>query len=57
MKKFLVLLLIVAPMSLFAQKFGYINSVEIVQVMPEYIKAQNDYQTLQKQYSGISLAS
>ncbi|MBE6302386.1 MAG: OmpH family outer membrane protein [Bacteroidales bacterium] len=51
MKKFLVLLLIVAPMSLFAQKFGYINSVEIVQVMPEYIKAQNDYQTLQKQYA------
>ena len=38
-------------MSLFAQKFGYINSVEIVQVMPEYIKAQNDYQTLQKQYA------
>ena len=51
MKKFLVLLLIVAPMSLFAQKFGYINSVEIVQVMPEYIKAQSDYQTLQKQYA------
>ena len=51
MKKFLVLLLIVAPMGLFAQKFGYINSVEIVQVMPEYIKAQTDYQTLQKQYA------
>ncbi len=51
MKKLLVLLLIVAPMSLFAQKFGYINSVEIVQVMPEYTKAQNDYQTLQKQYA------
>ncbi len=51
MKKILVLLLIVAPMSLFAQKFGYINSVEIVQVMPEYIKAQSDYQTLQKQYA------
>ena len=51
MKKFLVLLLIAAPMSLFAQKFGYINSVEIVQVMPEYTKAQNDYQTLQKQYA------
>ena len=51
MKKFLVLLLMVAPMSLFAQKFGYINSVEIVQVMPEYIKAQSDYQTLQKQYA------
>ena len=51
MKKLLVLLLIAAPMSLFAQKFGYINSMEIVQVMPEYIKAQNDYQTLQKQYA------
>ena len=51
MKKFLVLLLIAAPMSLFAQKFGYINSVDIVQLMPEYIKAQNDFQTLQKQYA------
>ena len=51
MKKILVLLLMVAPLSLFAQKFGYINSVEIVQVMPEYTKAQNDYQTLLKQYS------
>ena len=51
MKKFLVLLLIAAPMSLFAQKFGFINSVEIVQLMPEYIKAQNDFQTLQKQYA------
>ena len=51
MKKLLVLLLIVAPMSIFAQKFGYINSVEIVQVMPEYTKAQNDYQTLQKHYA------
>lgn len=51
MKKFLVLLLIAAPMSIFAQKFGYINSVEIVQVMPEYLKAHTDYQTLQKQYA------
>ena len=41
----------VAPLSLFAQKFGYINSVEIVQVMPEYAKAQNDYQKLLQQYS------
>ena len=51
MKKFLVLLLIAAPMSLFAQKFGFVNAPEIAQMMPEFTKANNDLQTLQKQYA------
>lgn len=51
MKKILVLLLILAPMSLFAQKFGYVNSPSIAQMMPEFTKAQKDLQTLQKQYA------
>ncbi len=51
MKKILVLFLLLAPVSLFAQKFGYVNSTAIVQLMPEFTKAQNDLQTLQKQYS------
>ena len=51
MKKILVLLLMLAPMSLFAQKFGYVNSPAIVQLMPEFTKAQKDLQTLQKQYA------
>lgn len=49
-KKIVLLLLIVAPMSLFAQKFGHVNSQEIISVMPEYTKAQTDIQDMQKQY-------
>lgn len=53
MKKILVLLLMFAPLSLVAQtqKFGYVNANAIMQLMPEFTKAQNDLQTLQKQYA------
>ena len=51
MKKFLILILMLAPMSMLAQKFGYVNSAEIIQVMPEYSKALNDLQSLEKMYT------
>lgn len=54
MKKFLILILMLAPMSMFAQsaqKFGYVNSSEIIQVMPEYSKAINELQALEKMYT------
>lgn len=51
MKKILILILMMAPLSLFAQKFGYVNASSIVQMMPEFTKAQNELQTLHKQYS------
>ena len=51
MKKFLILILMLAPMSLLAQKFGYVNSAEIIQVMPEYAKAIKDVQALEKMYT------
>lgn len=51
MKKILILILMMAPLSLFAQKFGYVNAPEIAQVMPEFAKANNELQTLQKQYA------
>ena len=51
MKKFLILFLMLAPMSLLAQKFGYVNSAEIIQVMPEYSKALKDVQALEKMYT------
>lgn len=51
MKKFLILVMMLAPMSLLAQKFGYVNSAEIIQVMPEYTKALNDVQALEKMYT------
>ena len=50
LKKIALLLLLIAPMSVFAQKFGHIKSMDIVTVMPEYTKAQTDIQAMQKQY-------
>ena len=50
LKKIALLLLLVAPMSLFAQKFAHFRSMDIIPVMPEYAKAQTDIQALQKQY-------
>ena len=51
MKKFLILVVMLAPMSLLAQKFGYVNSAEIIQVMPKYAKALKDIQALEKMYT------
>ena len=33
-----------------AQKFGHVNSQEIIQVMPEFTKARTDIEALTKQY-------
>ena len=50
LKKIALILMLILPMSVFAQKFGHIRSQEILLVMPEYTKAQTDIQTMQKQY-------
>ena len=50
LKKIALVLLLIAPMSLFAQKFAHFRSMDIIPVMPEYAKAQTDIQALQKQY-------
>ena len=47
LKKIAFLLLFIAPMSVFAQKFAHFRSVDIIQVMPEFAKAQTDIQTMQ----------
>ena len=50
LKKIALILMLILPMSVFAQKFGHIRSQEILIVMPEYTKAQADIKTMQKQY-------
>ena len=50
LKKIAFLLLLIAPMSVFAQKFAHFKSMDIIPVMPEYAKAQTDIQTMSKQY-------
>lgn len=51
LKKIALVMLLALPMGVFAQnlKFGHINSQEIISVMPEFTKAQNDIQALEKQ--------
>ena len=50
LKKIALILLLIAPMTLFAQKFGHIKTQAIISIMPEYTKAQTDIETMQKQY-------
>ena len=50
MKKLFLTLLMFAPVATFAQKFGHVNSQEIVQAMPEFTKARTDIEALTKQY-------
>ena len=51
MKKILIFIMLLAPMSLLAQKFGYVNSAELIQLMPEFTKAQQKIQDLEKTYT------
>ena len=51
MKKFLIVIMLLAPMSLLAHKFGYMNSAELIQLMPEFSKAQKKLQDLEKTYT------
>ena len=50
MKKLLLMLLMFAPLTMMAQKFGHVNAQEIVQAMPEFAKAKTEVEALQKQY-------
>ena len=50
MKKLFLMLLMFAPVATFAQKFGHVNSQEIIQAMPEFTKARTEIEALQKQY-------
>ena len=54
------MLMLIAPMATFAQKFGHINSQTVIESLPEYIKARaeiegqakaydNDMQAMQKE--------
>ena len=50
MKKLILLLLALAPLSVFAQKFGVVNQGDIVQAMPEYTQAQTELQNESKTF-------
>ena len=50
-KKLIAILFLMAPLAIFAQKFGHLNSADIMQIMPEYKAAQTEIQNLEKQYT------
>ena len=49
-KQIIILALMLAPLTTFAQKFGHVNSESIIQVLPEWAQAQTELQNLSKQY-------
>lgn len=51
LKRITFILLLIAPMSVFAQKFGHIKTQDILAVMPEYTKAQTDIETMRQQWA------
>ncbi|MCB6901653.1 OmpH family outer membrane protein [Hoylesella buccalis] len=50
MKKLILMLMLFAPMSLFAQKFGHLNSQQVMNDMPEFVKARGEIEATAKQY-------
>ncbi len=50
MKKFLIIALMMAPLSVFAQKFAHFNLADIMPNMTEFKTAQAELETLGKQY-------
>ena len=50
MKKIFLVLALIAPMSLFAQKFGYVNTDEVLQAMPEVAQMKAQIDTISSQY-------
>lgn len=49
MKKLILMLMLCAPMGVFAQKFGKVNTQVVVQSLPDYAKAQGEMAALSKQ--------
>lgn len=50
MKKLILMLMLLAPIATFAQKFGYVNTQTIMQNLPEIKKVEGELQALAMQY-------
>lgn len=49
MKKLILMLMLMAPVAMYAQKFGTVNTQTIMQSLPDVAKANGELQALQKQ--------
>ena len=50
MKKLVLMLMLFAPMAMFAQKFGHVNAQEVMASMPEFLKAKGDIEASAKKF-------
>ncbi len=50
MKRFVIAILMIAPLSMNAQKFAHFNSADIISNMKEYVTATEEIQAMAKQY-------
>ncbi|MBQ9523764.1 MAG: OmpH family outer membrane protein [Bacteroidaceae bacterium] len=50
MKRFMIAIMMIAPLSLSAQKFAHFNSADILPNMKEYVTATEEIQAMAKQY-------
>ena len=57
MKKVILMLMLLAPMALFAQKFGHIDTQSIIQSLPEFARANGEIEAVGKQYENELKAS
>ncbi len=57
MKKVLLIMMLFAPLSIFAQKFAHVNTETIIKSLPEVVKVQQELEKLGKQYEDELKAS
>ena len=57
MKKVILMLMLFAPLAMFAQKFGHVDTQAIIQSLPEFSRANGEIEAVGKQYENELKAS
>ncbi len=57
MKKVILMLMLFAPVAMFAQKFGHLDTQSIIQSLPEFARANGEIEAVGKQYENELKAS
>ena len=55
MKKLILMLMLCMPLATFAQKFGHVNAQDIMQSMPEFIKARGEVEFILDDYDNAAI--
>lgn len=50
MKKIIIMLMLIAPMAVMAQKFGHVDTQNIISTLPEIAKVNGELQAIAQQY-------